>query len=697
MSSREVLAAAREPYRRLVRYLRPYKSRFALGILFGLLAGATNGGLVFVTRHVGNEVLSQRAPEAPAPAAASGLKLPSVPEWVPFVPSRYKQAATPASATARPAGDAAPTAPEPATEAPAVPASSAEPASAATPALEDPAAQWFGASRSLTAAEAAAELARIPQEAPLRKIVWVCALIPALMLVRGLFGYLNAYCMQWVSLRTLDDIRQEVFEKVLGQSQEFYNKQKVGDLIQTIFNQTRMAQMALTQVASDMIKQPVSILGALTAMLFIDWKFTLFSFTIFPLCILPVLAIGKKIRRESNKEEEEAGRLMNIMQEAFGGIRVVKAHGREEYEARRFSRANQKMLALMMRWRKAMELTGPLVEATASVGIAAALVYAFWKGLGPGDFLALNGALVLMYEPAKALGKLHILLQKCLAATTKIFELMDRVPGVQDDPEATRLRKSRGQLQFHGVTFSYDKKKGTAVNDIDLVIPAGSTCALVGQTGSGKSTLLALLMRFYDPEKGYITLDGHDLRRITQRSLRDQIALVNQDIFLFHDTLYENIRYGRLDATAAEIEEAARRAHAHEFIMAHQDGYQRDVGDRGTNLSGGQRQRISIARAFLRNAPILLLDEATSALDSETEAQIQADLDELAKNRTVIAIAHRLSTILRADQIVVLEHGRITDIGTHAELLQRSERYQRVYRMQFESALEPSPAAGHFS
>lgn len=697
MSSREVLAAAREPYRRLVRYLRPYKSRFALGILFGLLAGATNGGLVFVTRHVGNEVLSQRAPEATGRAAASGLKLPPVPEWVPFVPSRYKQAATPASATARPAGDAAPAAPEPATEAPVMPASSAEPASAATPALEDPAAQWFGASRSLTAAEAAAELARIPQEAPLRKIVWVCALIPALMLVRGLFGYLNAYCMQWVSLRTLDDIRQEVFEKVLGQSQEFYNKQKVGDLIQTIFNQTRMAQMALTQVASDMIKQPVSILGALTAMLFIDWKFTLFSFTIFPLCILPVLAIGKKIRRESNKEEEEAGRLMNIMQEAFGGIRVVKAHGREEYEARRFSRANQKMLALMMRWRKAMELTGPLVEATASVGIAAALVYAFWKGLGPGDFLALNGALVLMYEPAKALGKLHILLQKCLAATTKIFELMDRVPGVQDDPEATRLRKSRGQLQFHGVTFSYDKKKGTAVNDIDLVIPAGSTCALVGQTGSGKSTLLALLMRFYDPEKGYITLDGHDLRRITQRSLRDQIALVNQDIFLFHDTIYENIRYGRLDATAAEIEEAARRAHAHDFIMAHQDGYQRDVGDRGTNLSGGQRQRISIARAFLRNAPILLLDEATSALDSETEAQIQADLDELAKNRTVIAIAHRLSTILRADQIVVLEHGRITDIGTHAELLQRSERYQRVYRMQFESALEPSPAAGHFS
>ena len=695
MSSREVLAAAREPYRRLATYLRPYKSRFALGILFGLLAGATNGGLVFVTRHVGNEVLSQRATDTVGPAAPGGLQLPPLPEWVPFVPARFKQPATPPAppaseaAAAAPAGDGTQPAAAPATASPLPPADATAGAAAGPSPADDPAAEWFSASRTLTAAEGASELAKIPQETPLRKIVWVCALIPALMLVRGLFGYLNAYCMQWVSLRTLDDIRQEVFEKVLGQSQEFFNKQKVGDLIQTIFNQTRMAQMALTQVASDMIKQPVAILGALTAMLFIDWRFTLFSFTIFPLCILPVLYIGKKIRRESNKEEEEAGQLMSIMQEALGGIRVVKAHGREEYEAKRFSRANQKMLALMMRWRKAMELTGPLVESTASIGIAAALVYAFWKGLGPGDFLALNGALVLMYEPAKALGKLHILLQKCLAATTKIFELMDRVPGVQDDSAAAKLRKAKGHVQFHGVTFSYDKKKGSAVNDIDLVIPAGSTCALVGQTGSGKSTLLALLMRFYDPEKGYITIDGQDLRRVTQRSLRDQIALVNQDIFLFHDTIYENIRYGRLDATQAEIEEAARRAHAHDFIMAHKDGYQRDVGDRGGNLSGGQRQRISIARAFLRNAPILLLDEATSALDSETEAQIQADLDELAKNRTVIAIAHRLSTILRADQIVVLEHGRITDIGTHAELLQRSERYQRVYRMQFETALEP--------
>ncbi len=641
MSTSEVMAAARVPYQRLIRYLKPYRRRFALGILLGVLAGATNGGLVWVTRHVGNQVLSHQEPAASPPS--HGLSWPS---WVPW-------------AKKKPAPESAPA------------IESIEP----SPSIS-----------SISPTETAP-----PHRSTLADVLWVCALIPALMLVRGLFGYLNAYCMHWVSLRTLDDIRQEVFEKVLGQSQEFFNRAKTGDLIQTIFNQTRMAQMALTQVSSDLVKQPVSILAALTAMLMVDWKFTLLSFTIFPLCIVPVLAIGKKIRASSNREEQEAGQLMNIMNEAFGGIRVVKAHGREGYEAKRFSAANQKMLRMMMRWRKAMELTGPLVEATASIGIAGALVYAFWNKMGPGDFLALNGALILMYEPAKSLGKLHILLQKCLAATTKIFELMDRPTAVQDAPDAVPLKNVRGRVEFHDVSFAYERKKAAAVKNIDLAIPAGSTCALVGQTGSGKSTLLSLLMRFYDPLHGRLTIDGHDLRDITQRSLRDHLAFVNQDVFLFHDTIYENIRYGRLDATREEIEAAARRAHAHEFIMEKPEGYETIVGDRGGNLSGGQKQRLCIARAFLRDAPILLLDEATSALDSETEANIQADLDELAKNRTVIAIAHRLSTILRADQIVVLEHGVITDIGTHQELLGRSERYQRLYHMQFEIPAEAAP------
>lgn len=654
MSTREVLAAARAPYRRLIGYLKPYRKRFVLGILLGVMAGAANGGLVWVTRHVGNQVLSQS--DQTTASHVHGLPLP---DWVPWVGKKEATAPTPTPGSE--SADAPTTPPGALSDAP--------------------------PSNRSTEAESASVS---PARSSLAQVIWICALIPALMMVRGLFGYLNAYCMQWVSLRTLDDIRQEAFEKALAQSLDFYNQAKTGDLIQTIFNQTRMAQMALTQVASDVVKQPIAILAALTAMLLVDWKFTLLSFTVFPLCILPVLAIGKKIRASSNKEEEEAGQLMTIMNEAFGGIRVVKAHGREAYEAKRFSAANQKMLRMMMRWRKAMELTGPLVEGTASLGIAGALVYAFWNRMGPGDFLALNGALVLMYEPAKSLGKLHILLQKCLAATTKIFELMDRGPGVDDVPEAKKLGSVKGSVAFENVSFAYDKKKGAAVQGINLSIPAGSTCALVGQTGSGKSTLLSLLMRFYDPQSGRIVIDGQNIRDVTQHSLREQMALVNQDVFLFHDTIYENIRYGRLDATREEIEEAARRAHAHEFIMQKPDGYKTIVGDRGGNLSGGQKQRLCIARAFLRNAPILLLDEATSALDSETEANIQADLDELAKNRTVIAIAHRLSTILRADQIVVLEHGQITDVGRHHELLHRSERYRRLYHMQFDTAVVPT-------
>ncbi len=649
MSSREVMAAAREPYRRLARYLKPYKKRFALGIFFGLLAGGTNGLLVWTTREVGNHVLSKNG--SAGERKTHGVPIPA---WVPFVKHH-----TPA--------------PEAAKE-------------------KDEAAEWLHTSLTADGQKGATELAKVREPGSLKGIIWVCAALPLLMLVRGLFGYLNAYCMQWVSLRTLDDIRQEVFERVLGQSQEFFNKAKVGDLIQTIFNQTRMAQMAMTQVASDVVKQPVSIVAALTAMLLVDWQFTLLSFTIFPLCVLPVLAIGKKIRQSANKEEEEAGQLMNVMSEALGGIRIVKAHGREDYEATRFATANKKMLRLMMRWRKAMEMTGPLVEATASLGIAAALVYAFWRGMTPGDFLALNGALILMYEPAKSIGKLHILLQKCLAATTKIFELMDRPAAVQDAPGAVQLKKPRGHVEFRDVRFAYDKKH-TAVHGITISVPPGTTCALVGQTGSGKSTLLSLLMRFYDPTAGAVLVDGHDVRTLTQSSLRDAMALVNQDVFLFHDTIFENIRYGRLDATRDEVETAARRAHAHDFILAQPQGYDTVVGDRGCNLSGGQKQRICIARAFLRNAPILLLDEATSALDSETEANIQADLDELAKDRTVIAIAHRLSTILRADQIVVMHEGLVTDIGTHAELVQRSEIYQRLYRMQFEHG-EPGQPVG---
>jgi subfamily B ATP-binding cassette protein MsbA len=420
-------------------------------------------------------------------------------------------------------------------------------------------------------------------------------------------------------------------------------------------------------------------------MIWIDPKFTVAALFLFPICLLPVLIVSKKVRRNATREEDEAGQMMVLMNEAFGGIRVVKTHAREDYEAERFNTANQAMLRFVMKWRKAMEITGPAVETVASIGISLALVYAWKVKMDPGDMLALVMALVVAYPAFKALSRIHLMMQKCLAATTKIFELLDRPSAIQDAPEAITLPTVRGDIRFEDVTFTYAGKQEPAVNRVSLHIPAGSTCALVGESGSGKSTLFALLQRLYEGESGSVKIDGHDLRQITQASLRENVATVSQDVFLFHDSIGQNIRYGRLEATQPEIEHAAKMAYAHEFILSQPKGYDTVIGDKGCMLSGGQQQRLSIARALLKDAPILLLDEATSALDTESERRIQEALETLSKGRTVIAIAHRLSTILQADQIVVMDRGNIKAVGKHADLYERSPEYRRLYDLQFNS------------
>jgi subfamily B ATP-binding cassette protein MsbA len=383
---------------------------------------------------------------------------------------------------------------------------------------------------------------------------------------------------------------------------------------------------------------------------------------------------------------------MVIMQEAFSGIRVVKTHAREEFEADRFNRANAEIMRHIMRWRKAMELAQPAVEAVASLGIAAALLWAWKRGLKFNDFAALNAGMVMLYPAFKAMSRIYLMMQKCLASTTKVFELLDRKPAIQDAPDAKPLGAINGEIRFEGVEFGYGRDR-TAVHGVDLAIAPNSTCALVGASGAGKTTMLALLQRLYDVEKGRITIDGADIRNVTQASLREHIATVNQDVFLFHDTIANNIRYGRLDASQEEIETAAKQAFAHDFILAQPNGYETVIGDKGSLLSGGQQQRLSIARALLKNAPILLLDEAMSALDSESEKQVQKAIDTLTEGRTVVAIAHRLSTILHADQIVVMEHGRVLDVGRHSELFDRSPVYRRLYDLQFnQPTLAPASA-----
>jgi subfamily B ATP-binding cassette protein MsbA len=532
-------------------------------------------------------------------------------------------------------------------------------------------------------------------------IVWICLAIPLVMTIRSLCSYGNAYYMAWVSNRVVNDIRNQLFNKVMRHSMDFFNRMQSGYLMSRISNDARNMQQALASVSSDVFKQPITIVGAIIVLLLMDWKFTVVSLILFPTCILPIRYFGRRARAAVQREQK-GGVLMTVtMQESFAGIRVVKSFAREEQLEKAFRRGAQQSFSQTMRVVKAQEAVSPVVEIIASIGVGLALWYVYAANLTAGRFFGLITGIFIIYEPIKTLSKLHIVMQRSLGATTQIFAILDSVPTVQDAPNAIELVSSRGEIKLENVTFRYPTGVANALSNINLHIEPGKTYALVGASGAGKSTILSLILRLYDPVSGTVKVDGHDLRALTQKSLREQIGLVTQETFLFHDTIFKNIQFGRLDATAEEVYAAARTAFAHEFILAQPDGYETVIGDKGCLISGGQQQRLAIARALLKNAPILLLDEATSSLDTESEKQIQKALEKLAAGRTVIAIAHRLSTILSANQIVVLDNGNIKEIGTHAELLEKSGYYRRLYDLQFnqptevtsESASEPDVLA----
>ena len=519
-------------------------------------------------------------------------------------------------------------------------------------------------------------------------IVWICLLIPLVMTVRSLCSYGNAYYMNWVSNKVVNDVRNQLFAKVVRHSMDFFNRMQTGFLMSRIANDTRSLQQALSSVSSDVFKQPVTIVGAVIVLLLIDWKFTVVSLVLFPICIVPIRIFGRRARQAVQLDQRGAALMSVTMQESFAGIRVIKSFAREDQQEKSFRRSAQLSFSNTMRTVKATEAVGPLVEIIASIGVGLALLYVYAANLTAGRFFGLISGIFILYEPIKTLSKLHIVMQRSLGATTQIFSILDSKPAVQDAPNAVELVSSKGQIEFENVTFRYSTGVTDAVRDINLHIEPGKTYALVGASGAGKSTILSLILRLYDPTSGAVKIDGHNLRTLTQKSLREQIGLVTQETFLFHETIFKNIQFGRPNATSEEVYAAAQTAFAHEFILAQPDGYDTVIGDKGCLISGGQQQRLAIARALLKNAPILLLDEATSSLDTESEKQIQKALEKLAAGRTVIAIAHRLSTILSADKIVVLDHGSIKEIGTHAELLEKSGYYRRLYDLQFNQPTE---------
>jgi ATP-binding cassette, subfamily B, bacterial MsbA len=527
-----------------------------------------------------------------------------------------------------------------------------------------------------------------------KSIVGICLIIPAVMTVRSLVAYGNTYCMNWVSNRVVTDIRNQLFGKILHQSMAFFNKQRAGDLISRVTNNTMAMQTALSIVSSDLFKQPVSVIFAIGVLLYMDWKFTLTTLILFPCCIIPIQIFSKRARKAVQRQYAEMGQMVVTMQESFAGIRVIKSFTREKHQIKSFARTTQDQFGHMMRMIKATEVTGPLVETLAAIGVGFALLYVYVAGLSAGRFLALIGGIFILYDPLKTLSKIHIVMQRSITASLDVFAILDAKPEVEDLPDAQRLTASLGQLDFDAVTFRYPGTSIDALKDLTLRIEPGKSYALVGASGAGKSTILSLILRLYDPTAGVVRIDGRDLHSLTQQSLREQIGLVTQDTYLFHDTIYNNILFGRLDATREDVYAAAQMAYAHEFIMAQASGYDTVVGDKGMLLSGGQQQRLAIARAVLKNAPILLLDEATSALDSESEKQIQLALQTLAAGKTVVAIAHRLSTILSSDQIVVMDRGQVKEIGTHGELLAKSGYYRRLYDLQFnrgEEHKDPEP------
>jgi len=508
----------------------------------------------------------------------------------------------------------------------------------------------------------------------------------AVFALRGFATYSQAVLMSFVGHRVVARIQQQLFDKLIGADLAFFHHNSPGTLISHFINDVNllrnMASNTLTAIGKDSLTA-IFLIGVMFAE---DWKLAAITTVILPLAIAPSVRIGRSMRKVSGKNQIQVGRLTTLLDEAFQGIRHVKAYVMERYESKRADETIEEVFQLNQKSARVSNIIHPVMEALGGFAIAAVILYGGNEVIGgerdAGSLFTFIFALLLAYEPLKRLSKLNAMLQGGLAAAQRLFLLLDQQPEIVDAPDAQPLQISVGEVRFSGVHFSYDGAKA-ALHGISLEAPGGKTVALVGPSGAGKSTILNLIPRFYDPEQGSVTIDGQDLRRVTLASLRGAIALVSQEILLFDDTLRANIAYGRAGAGDAEIEQAARMAGAHDFIVAFPDGYDTQVGPRGSNLSGGQRQRVAIARAMLKDAPILLLDEATSALDSESERHVQRALDQLMSGRTTFVIAHRLSTVVDADLIYVIEDGQIIERGSHAELLARGGHYARLYALQF--------------
>jgi ATP-binding cassette, subfamily B, bacterial MsbA len=528
-------------------------------------------------------------------------------------------------------------------------------------------------------------------------LLWtISGAVFATFTIKGIANYGQSVLMSYVGQRIITDTQHRLYAHLTSMELGFFHDMPTGNLISRFTIDINMMRVAVSNALTGFGKDLLSLIGLVGVMFWQDWQLALLAFVVFPIAIIPIARLGKRMRKVTVNTQEEMGQFTTLLEQTFQGARVVKSYGMEEYEKNRVRVIAERIFELVFKSARVRALASPIMESLGGVAITMVIAYGGYQvihdSMDPGSFFSFITALLLAYEPMKRLANLNASLQEGLASAERLFQLLDREPTILEKLDAKPLEIAGGGLHLGDVQFSYITDQA-ALSGVTFDVPAGKTVALVGPSGAGKSTILNLIPRFYDVDRGTISIDGTDVRDVTLNSLRGCMALVSQDITLFDDTIRANIAYGRQDASEEEIVEAAKNAAAHEFIMEMPEGYDTYVGERGMKVSGGQRQRLAIARAMLKNAPILLLDEATSALDTESERHVQSALTKLMQGRTTLVIAHRLSTVMDADLIHVIDNGGLAESGSHTELIAKDGLYARLYQLQFRDEDTPELAA----
>ncbi|MCK9432103.1 MAG: ABC transporter ATP-binding protein, partial [Candidatus Omnitrophica bacterium] len=530
----------------------------------------------------------------------------------------------------------------------------------------------------------AALVDKINSISPETMLNYMVVIVILLFLLKGIFEFMQSYCMSDIGQRVVRDIKSRLYTKIQSLSLDYFTHKRGGELMSRITNDVRIVENAVSYGSTDLIYQSLQVVIFATVIFFIYFKMALVAFIFLPLISLPIVRVGKVLRKLSRRSQEKIADTNSLLYETIMGARIVKAFNMEEHEIGKFNKVNSDYYKICMKTIKRSLLLSPSTE---FLGVLAGVLVFFWGGreviagrLSFGVFGLFLGSLLSLVRPFKKLSQVNALNQQAMAASERIHEVLETEPSVKDPSPAVILDGFKKSVKFSDIRFSYADAE--VLKGINLEVEYGQMLAIVGPSGSGKSTLVDLIPRFYDPQSGKVLIDGTDIRRFSLNSLRSQIGIVSQETLLFNDTIRANISYGKPGSSSSEVEEAAKKAHAHDFILKCPQGYDTVIGDRGVMLSGGERQRIAIARALLKDAPILILDEATSQLDSTSERIVQEALDRLVSGRTVFMIAHRLSTVRNANRIVVLDKGEIAEDGTHSQLLEKNGLYRRLYAAQ---------------